>query len=73
MTSAYELHDNGVHTKCTPPAKKTGGAVGIKPKYQDGGHAGWCLKAGTVEAYHGHDFDGPLWDACGCEEFGDDE
>lgn len=67
---ADELHANGVHTECTYPARQTGGAVGIRPRHQDGGRSGWCMRAGRVERFHSHDFDGPLWAACGCEELG---
>lgn len=28
----------------------------------------WCLRAGTVESWHGHDYSGPL--VCGCSEEG---
>lgn len=33
-------------------------------------HCTWgeCRLAGKVERFHGHDFEGPLWDACGCDE-----
>jgi hypothetical protein len=67
---ADDLHDNGVHTACRFPAKKTGGAVGIRPSYHDGMVAEWCIKAGSVDRYHSHDFEGTLYDACGCEELG---
>lgn len=71
MTPA-ELHANGVHTHCTYPRRKTGGASGgrtpIRARYEDGNRADWCIRAGTVDPLHSHDFDGPLWDACGCDE-----
>ncbi|MEV0267731.1 hypothetical protein AB0H43_03065 [Hamadaea sp. NPDC050747] len=59
MTAA-DLHANGIHTQCKTKRTKTG----------DGSHRD-CPRAGKVERYHGHDFDGPLWAACGCEEFAD--
>jgi|WetSurSiteA1Bulk_404760.scaffolds.fasta_scaffold31457_2 hypothetical protein len=72
MTNAAELHANGIHTKCTYPKRKTGGASGgrtpIMPKYQDGNRADWCVRAGKIDRFHSHDFDGPLWDACGCDD-----
>jgi len=64
------MHESGVHTLCLFPSRKTGGAVGVRPGYYDGGHSGWCIKAGTVDAYHSHDFDGALWASCGCREYG---
>jgi len=68
--NAGDMHDCGVHTHCTYPTKRTGGAVNIRLAYHDGRCADWCIKAGTVEAWHTHEFDGPLWDACGCPETG---
>jgi len=63
---ALDLHTNGVHTECTFPTKKRAGVKYIG----DGSHRA-CTLAGTVEQYHTHSFDGPLWAACGCPEYAD--
>ena len=56
------LHVNGVHTQCSPvPSGSTWKKVG------DWTHRR-CTLAGRVERLHSHDFDGPLWVACGCDE-----
>lgn len=54
----HEMHDNGVHTACHHAPRRPG-----NPR----GSAGACPRAGTVERFHSHDFDGPL--ACGCDDF----
>ncbi len=58
--NADDLHHNGIHTMCHP-------ATGAWSTIGSGG-SDRCPRAGTVESMHGHDFDGPLWDACGCDE-----
>lgn len=69
----WDLHDNGIHTMCSKPTKPTGGAVNIRPRLHDGGTPTTCMRAGTVEAMHSHDFEGPLWQAgCGCLELATD-
>lgn len=46
---AQKRHDKGDHTLCYFPTCKTRGAGGSRAEYHDGGHAGWCMKAGMVE------------------------
>ncbi|MEU8158008.1 hypothetical protein AB0B94_30515 [Micromonospora sp. NPDC048986] len=57
---AEDLHYNGIHTQCK--------AAPWGARASDDTHRR-CTKAGTVEQVHGHDFDGPLWDACGCVDW----
>lgn len=55
----YAMHRNGVHVHCGQPADSARSSVS---------DPGSCWLAGMVENVHGHDFDGPLSDACGCSE-----
>lgn len=52
-----DMHYAGVHTRCRYAPPRSGD--------------GWkkCHLAGKVERFHSHDFDGPLYDACGCAEY----
>lgn len=62
MNHKDALHFNGIHTQCKPiPSGATWKKIG------NGTHSR-CPKAGGVERFHSHNFDGPLWDACGCPE-----
>lgn len=63
-TYAEDLHDNGVHTRCTLAPRWAGSG-----QRMGDGTSAKCVKAGRVERFHSHDHDGPL--DCGCEEFAD--
>ena len=41
------MHEAGNHTLCYFPTCKTRDASTGRVGYHDGGHAGWCVKAGT--------------------------
>lgn len=64
MRDVSGMHRSGVHVWCTPIPSGSTWRVG------DGSHRK-CRYAGAVERFHVHDFDGPLWDACGCDEYAD--
>lgn len=53
-----DMHFNGVHTHCR-----------YAPRSAKSGSWRKCYLAGKVERVHGHDFDGPLWASCGCDDF----
>jgi hypothetical protein len=55
--NASDMHVNGVHTKCIQSRTRLGDGTWRQ-----------CPQAGRVDRFHGHDFDGPLWAACGCDE-----
>lgn len=46
---ATELHKVGDHTFCYFPTHKTRSPASGVMGYYDGGHAQWCIKAGTVD------------------------
>lgn len=49
LEAAQGQHDKGDHRLCYFPTCKTRGTGAARPAYHDGGHAGWCIKAGTEE------------------------
>lgn len=62
-----DMHHNGVHTHCKAPTGK-GRIVDSTGHHRGDGTHRACHLHGRVERFHGHDFEGPLWAACGCEE-----
>lgn len=64
MTARQQLDDQhgaGVHLECTRAPIWAG------TKRIGDGTSRKCPKAGTLDRFHSHDYDGPL--VCGCRDF----